>query len=272
MKKIALFSLAFIACLFSLSCRKSDRNNDKEVFSVMDNIMAVNFINDLYNQVMEGASLQTELNKVQSTCATYTVTAAAPDTVFPKTLTIDFGISNCVDANNVNHRGQIIAVFSNKYKVLNATIVITFLNYFYKDMEINGTFTITNKGLNAAGNKVFYITTTDATIYTQDKKSYVYYNCMFKKECIAGTGTPEITDDTFMLTGTASGINQLGNTFTSVIETALSVDNNCKHIVSGILKVTPKNLSVRKLNYGDGSCDGTMTFNINGATNNVVEE
>ena len=95
---------------------------------------------------------------------------------------------------------------------------------------------------------------------------------MFKKECIAGTGTPEITDDTFMLTGTASGINQVGNTFTSVIETALSVDNNCKHIVSGILKVTPKNLSVRKLNYGDGSCDGTMTFNINGATNNVVEE
>ena len=74
MKKNALYSLAFFACLVSLSCRKSDRNNDKEVISVLDNIMAINFINDLYNQVMEGASLQTELNKVQSTCATYTVT------------------------------------------------------------------------------------------------------------------------------------------------------------------------------------------------------
>jgi hypothetical protein len=268
-KKSFLLVFLFSTCIV-VSCHKSDRDGDHENASVLDNLLALEIVNDVYYQVMDAASQQTEFYKTQSQCATISVSPAAPDSTFPKIMSIDYGTVSCPDDHAVNHSGKLEVQFSNKPGVYNTSITITFTDYSYNGAMVTGNVTIKNKGLNKEGNPVYYITVKDMLIMS-DKKNYISYTCAYNKEWISGDDTPAVGDDAFYITGTSSGINHVGNSYTAKVDSSLRFDNTCKHFLSGTVLIYPKSLSMRKMDFGSGNCDGIINYNINGFSYELVE-
>ncbi|HMC98047.1 MAG TPA: hypothetical protein VKG92_10345, partial [Flavobacteriales bacterium] len=87
---------------------------------------------------------------------------------------------------------------------------------------------------------------------------------------IAGSDTPEWTDDVYLITGGGSGVNRNGIAYTVAITNALRVQVGCPWITQGTVVVTPASHPARTIDYGDGTCDGTFTVSVNGHTYTVT--
>ena len=74
-----------------------------------------------------------------------------------KTLTVNFGATNCLCNDGRYRRGTIVLSFSGKYKDFLTVITVTPQNYFVNDNQVSGTKTITNKGHNAVHHLVYEI-------------------------------------------------------------------------------------------------------------------
>ncbi len=271
MKKFTLFLAAFSFFTFN-SCRKSDRDNDKETQSATDNALADGCWNDIYRQVDDASAVTPDLNGPPihtASCYSVTVNPGLPDTTFPKTLTLDFGTANCMGSDGINRRGKIIAVFTGKYRDSLTQITITPNNYFVNDNQVSGTKTILNKG-HINGVMTYDITVTNASIKRPDGKT-ITWSSQRTRRWIAGESTLGIvSDDVYEITGTMNGTGVNGNTFSVSTTSPLKVMMNCRWIVSGGLKLTPANLADRYIDFGSGSCDDQATVTINGNTYNIT--
>lgn len=271
-KKIACLFIATSVFVFN-ACRKSDRDDDTETQSASDNAFADAIWNDVYKQLDNTASITSDVNRNLSinpaACYTVTVTPALPDTTFPKTLTIDFGATNCSGADGINRRGKVIAVFSGKYRDSLTTITISPNNYFVNDNQIEGTKIIFNKG-HISGVMTYNITISNASITRTDGK-IISWNSQRTRRWIAGESTlGVVNDDVYEITGNASGTGINGNSFTVSTTTPLRAEMSCRWIVSGGLKLSPANLDDRNINFGNGACDDKATVTINGNSYEIV--
>ncbi|HVA98685.1 MAG TPA: hypothetical protein VNG53_07290, partial [Bacteroidia bacterium] len=70
--------------------------------------------------------------------------------------------------------------------------------------------------------------------------------------------------DSYLLRGTITGRTTTGNTFSASILNPLQLVNACNYIESGTVQMTPTNLSMRSIDYGNGTCDKNATVTING--------
>ena len=279
MKTRLLFSLSVLTVATGLilgSCRKSDRDEDTETTSSKDNALAESAFNDVFKQLNDAAADNADVNRVpedaqvMASCGTVTVTPALPNTSFPKTLTIDFGNTNVTCSDGHARRGKIIATFSGKYRD-SATVITISLNNFYLDnYAVQGTKTITNKGRNTSSNLYYSISVQNASVTSPQNKT-VSWQSTREREWIAGESTPlDLTDDVYLITGSANGTGTSGNTFTVSITQALRVQLNCRWITSGKMTLQPQNLAARYIDYGSGGCDDQATVTINGNTYDVT--
>src|SRR5688572_14694538 len=147
--------------MFITGCKKDDQE-DTDTKSASDNSFAETTFNDVANiadQATEGSlSLyKTEVAiSIAGPCAK--IKRDSVNKTNPDTITIDFGASNCLCADQRYRRGKIIVTYMGFYKDSLATRTIGFDNYFVNDNQVTGSKTITNKGRNAAGNLHFSIT------------------------------------------------------------------------------------------------------------------
>jgi hypothetical protein len=74
----------------------------------------------------------------------------------------------------------------------------------------------------------------------------------------------------YLITGSANGTSAGGTSYTAVIGQALRKELSCRHIVSGIISITPGDKPTRTINYGDGTCDDKATVTINGNVFNIT--
>ena len=73
-------------------------------------------------------------------------------------------------------------------------------------------------------------------------------------------------DDQYTITGTASGTNFEGNSFTVNITSPIHIDYSCRWIAQGIMELTPTGKATRTLDFGNGTCDNLATVTVNGQT------
>ncbi len=258
----AIMLFAATAFLFT-SCKRD--NLEDNMRSAEDNALAeVNF-SDAQSIADEAAggnmsSYKSEnSDEILSNCATITHDTLSD----PRVLTIDFGDVNCTCNDGRQRRGIIIVTYTGPYREPGHVHTITFDNYFVNDNQVLGTKTVTNNGYNNDGN-LYYSIEVDGSIIRANDEGTITFVSSREREWIEGESTPERADDVYLVTGTASGTNSEGGSFTATITSALRRTVACHQFVSGTAEVTPANRPTRYIDFGDGSCDNQATVTVNG--------
>jgi hypothetical protein len=262
------FVVIAAASIVITSCKKEkDDEIDKDTSVAADNALAQRSFDDVKSIADEAASgslssflspSTSQERMLLSSCATIT-----HDTVsVPRTLTINFGSTNCLCNDGRYRRGIINVSYTGGYRDSASVHTITFTNYYVNDHQLLGTKTVTNMGHNASGNLHFSVSVNGQMI-TADGRT-INWTSNRDREWILGESTPTRFDDVYLITGTASGSSSTGNSFTATTISPLRYEVSCHHLVSGSLSITPSSKPVRTVDFGSGSCDNQATVTING--------
>lgn len=265
------------------SCRKDKKTIDSDTFSSQDNSTAENLFADVKKVVEEVANDEGESNKKGDkankysfgSCATVSITPTWADTTWPKTLTIDFGTTNCTGYYGVNRRGIITVNLTGRYRDPGTVLTVSLNNYYVNDYKVEGTKTLTNNGRNSNNNLSYSVNVTGGKIIDPNGKS-IQWASSYTSEWVEGESTNLFTDgisglcdDVYLITGGGNGINRNGLAFSANIISPLRKEICCRWIVSGSYEIIPSGLSKRVADFGNGTCDNSATVTINGNTYNI---
>ena len=210
------------------------------------------------------------LDDARLACATLSLSVGATTT--NGTITVDFG-TGCA-FNGVTRKGKILITYSGERLQLGSSISITFENYSVNDVKIEGVRTVTIYAITTS-----YITHEITLVngkITWPDGSTATRNSMHLRKW-DWNGTPLLRSDdsiSLLADGTAEGTNRNGKSYTMQITKDIVFRAECLATknylpVSGekILNVDGKVITV---NYGSGSCDGTILVTINGESREVT--
>ena len=272
------FALAALAggLLFTTSCKKDSVTATDDVVSAQDtgqgdeeNAATADFVEAAAPQ---DASVQNsapvagavELRRLLPECATRSYDAAT------RTLTIDFGTTNCLCADGRYRRGKLMATFSGTWHENGSKVTVTRENYFVNDNQHLGTrvFTYTGGGS-------FTLDVQQASIIFANGSGTTTWNSLRQYSRTAGFGTPSVYDDAYSITGTLDGTNRRGVSYTAVIVQPLikKLAVGCaRHFVAGTVQVDNSKERTMLINYdptGTEACDNIATVTINGKTHTI---
>jgi hypothetical protein len=273
---LALSTLLLTGC-FLTSCRKDGLDADIE--AAENNAISESTFNDvttLVDQSVNSGNVLLEANDgfsaaddqagLGSDCATVTLDTGSST----RSVTIDFGTTNCLCKDGRNRRGKIIATYTGRYRSPGTVITISFDNYFVNENQVKGTKKVTNNGSNNAGHLVYSVEV-NGQIVKANNGGTISWSSARQREWTAGENTPLIlTDDSYSITGSASGTNASGLSYTIKITQPLVRVMSCRWFESGKLEVTPEGKATRTLDYGSSGCDANATVTILNKTYPIV--
>ena len=241
--------------LFFDACKKDDDNvNDMNQTSQDDA-----FVEDAFDDLSNQANLYENgtLKSIVTYCTpTVTITPNVPDS-FPRHIVIDFGES-CEGYYGRIRAGKIIIDQTARFNEEGAVRTFQLDSFYIDGYHIEGTRTVTCDGRNdddflqytvqLVGGKV---TTPDGLVIERESQRV--------REWIAGEDTPlNRWDDEWRISGTATGVNRFGYSYTAQVTTPLIFDMSCKwKIVQGVLTITSE-AHVVTIDYGNGDCDNEI--------------
>jgi hypothetical protein len=217
----------------------------EDVFSTADNATII------LDQM--GKSLDTKSETVLSdSCPTITITRPTA-ALWPKTVTVDYGTS-CTGINDNVRSGKIVIEVTGPRLQQGSKRTVTFVNYFFNGIKVEGTKVLENMGYNSNQNLVISVKLTDGKLTLPDGKT-IERSADHQREWTAGLLTRNIWDDECLITGSATGKNIDGLTYTNTITTALHWTRACRFIVSGVVNIQKSGMEPVQLDYGNGECD-----------------
>lgn len=277
MKKTLLNAMA-ISVLFSTvflaSCKKNAADAEKsKTLAAETNAVAESQYNDvttlvdqaaLNSAVLLGAygtgGSQSPFGPLGSNCVSVSVDTASN----PRTITIDFGTSNCLCLDGRLRRGKILATYTGQYRQIGTVVTITLDNYYVNEYKIGGTKKITNQGPNNSGNLVYKVEVT-GEITRPGATGFSTWVSTRYREWKNGYNTPlNILDDVYAITGDASGVLTDGSTYSLVITQELIRKMNCQWFENGKVELTETGLPKITLDYGSTGCDANATVTLLG--------
>ena len=183
-----------------------------------------------------------------------------------KTLTIDFGPTNCLCADGRYRRGKIMVRFTTDVNRRTAGAVVTREGYFVNDNQHTATRTFTD-----IGNGSFTVDVTNASIIRANNGGTHSWTANWIFTRTNGFGTPQVSDDVYSVTGSATGTNRNKVGYTATIQSPLIKRADCpKYFVQGTLAITNTNSKTMSLDYGTGTCDNVATVTVNGHTRTIM--
>jgi len=220
---------------------------------------------DAFRQVDVAAKEHLATKTDSSSCPVVTFTPA-DFTTYPKSLVINFGTS-CTGPDGIVRSGEILANLTACYIDSGSVTTVTFNNYYVNGNKITGTEIITNEGRNSLGHPVFGVQVINGNLYSPS--GVTSYNSTQQREWIQGYNTLlNPMDDVYLITGTASGVETTGTSFTMTITSPLQVAMDCAWIESGTLNITETGIPVITISYGNGTgtCANVATVTCDGYT------
>ena len=183
-----------------------------------------------------------------------------------KTVTVDYGLSNCDCNDGKTRRGKIITTFTGYYHAQGTIITHTPVDYYVNNIKLDGSKTIENMGVNALGQPYFNVQINGVATLTSGET--VSYTSTRVRTWTAGFNTLlNRFDDEYDITGEATGLFSSGGGYTaSCINNPVHIKVGCGFPVSGTIEITPESRSVRVVDYGNGVCNATFTVTVNGQT------
>lgn len=270
MKKslLLIIALAFVA----FSCENLDGDINKSLDETTDALaqednLVEETINDLYT---ETDAVVNELDDVGYTAGLLkstndvckTITIDYPDsTRFPKVITIDYGEVGCEGTDGKVRSGKVIVTVTGRYRFEGTQRIIEFEDFYVDSNKIEGTKTVTNKGMNGEYMEFsilienFAITFSDGIQVTRNSertRRWLMSSYFNKKQ------------KDWYVTGYSEGINYQGLSFTREITTELHASNQCRWMMSGVVETVFEDGTIVVIDYGDDTCDNLATVTKNG--------
>ena len=231
----------------------------EDVFSTADNATII------LDQMVKGGDSKSIA--VADSCPVITVTHPG-DGIWPKVVTVDFG-TGCEGLNNNVRKGKIMIEVTAPRATAGAKRTITFVNYYFNDIKVEGTKVLENKGFSSSQNPLVSITLTGGKLTLPDGKT-IERAFQHQREWTAGFLTRNIWDDECLVTGTATGKNINGLAYTNTIMTALQWKRACYFIVAGVIKMERTDKEPVELNYGTGDCDAKAVVSRGGESKEII--
>ena len=283
MRTNSLRSLAF-ACLasgllFTTSCGKRDADQvaPDDVTSAEDHgggdeetALSTDLVSAAapQNETLAGSpavASPAELARLTGTCATRTYVADA------RTLTIDFGPTNCLCPDGRYRRGKIVVVFTGVDLRRHSGAIVTRVDYFVNDNQHTATRIFAD-----LGNGSFSVSVPQASIIFANNGGTHAWTAQRTFTRTAGFGTPQISDDEYRITGSASGTNRPNVRYTATIGQPLvkRFTVGCfRHFAAGTVNISNSNGKTLLLNYdptGTSACDNIASVTVNGRTRTIT--
>ncbi|MCO4294580.1 hypothetical protein NF867_17085 [Solitalea sp. MAHUQ-68] len=267
--------IASAVALTFTACKKNEAvEPEAEQVTAVDNQEADALSNDVIDQFnmvtmdqlaissnssknMTVETVATEEDK-RKTSGIVTISPAGYD-VFPKTITIDFG-TGTVDKNGIVRKGKIVGVLSNHWWVSGAELRIDMQDYYVNGIQVKGTKILTSNGYNNVTNSFSYNVKVERARVNEEGKSFTWSATRTVSYFTKGTITP--IDDYVTVTGSSSGTNRKGVSFTATITTELKKPVISRWIVSGVIEVSSDAHPTVTLDYGDGTIDNKAVVTI----------
>lgn len=269
-KSVLLLSCVMCSLLFSCSKDNSPGNStDTETATSTDNSFAENTNDDITTVSTQSEDNGTEHPVDQGTglhlgnCVTITRDTVA----VPHTITINFGDADCLCFDGKYCRGKIIVSYTGRYRDSGSMHTIMLDNYYVNNYKVEGTQTVKNNGIDSAGYLSFSVDI-NSKITDSTGKTFTYTSTR-TREWVAGEDTWGFlgwADDVYKITGSASGTNFNGASFTSTITKPLQVSLVCRWIEAGTINFTPSGKLTRTIDFGNGDCDDKATVTISGVS------
>lgn len=216
-----------------------------DIFSTADNAMQI-----VETFMLKNAEAKGNVVVVSDSCPAVTVDLIDEG---HRIITIDFG-DGCTGLWDQTRAGRIIITVDGFRRVTGSNRTITFDEYYFNGIKVEGTKVTENMGENDYGNVVFGSTLSGGKLTFPDETvvSREFYR---EREWVAGYDTWNIWDDECLVTGYASGTTYRGVAYENTIKSALHWKRVCRFFVSGIIEINREGTEPFELDYGDGECD-----------------
>lgn len=187
-----------------------------------------------------------------------------------KTITVDFG-EGCVGKNGRERKGKIIITYTERRFVPGAIHTMTFENFYIDGKLIEGTRTRTNISTSEEDYLRFSIVLENGR-FTWEDGTFATRDGSWETSRIR---TPNPINDERIRTGSASGLNREGFTYTMNITKAMVWKRAC--MATEKIMIPVEGIKVRALedgssvtiDYGDGTCDNLVTITRDGVSETV---
>jgi hypothetical protein len=277
MKTRFYLMIASVAILSLISCQKDSSTTEQasinvaddetvsdavfdDVFSTADNVSVI------LDQMVKGGDSKSMIVLADS-CPSIII--SNPETAtWPKTVTVDFG-AGCSGLYDNTRSGKIIITITGPRLETGAKKTITFENYFFNGIKVEGTKVIENTGYNENQNLVCSVKLTDGKLILPDGR-FIERSTDHQREWIAGMLTKNIWDDECLVTGVASGKTLEGVAYSNTITTALHWKRVCFFIVSGVVKIEREGKETVEIDYGTGDCDAKAVVTRGGESREIL--
>lgn len=244
------------------SCRKDMFSLEQSsVDLALDESVTETVFEDVFNSIDNATIALDDAMKSGDTKSVFLVADSCPAIsvlhpstgIWPKIITIDYG-TGCTGFYDNTRSGKIIIEVTGPRREEGSKRRVTFDDYYFNDIKIEGIKIFENLGLNANGNFVISVTLNDGKLILPDGKT-LERETEHQREWVAGFMTKNIWDDECLVTGSSKGKNAEGISYVRTITAALRWKRVCAFIVSGVVKIEREGAEPFELNYGNGECD-----------------
>lgn len=196
-------------------------------------------------------------------CATVSVDSD----VFPKTVTIDY-TDGCTGRMGLAKKGVVTIYMSDTITTEGAYYIVTMENMTMGNREISKTATYTNEGLKDDNQVISYVLLSTTTFEKDEEVYTIVRELEGEREWIDGFGTPQMTDDKFMLNGSGTITVNDELKFAKSITEPLFIDRACRFPLSGIVEIT-RDEETMTIDYGTGECDNIALVTKDGESEEI---
>jgi len=267
----ALVLLAFTSCKKDMELLEQS-----SIDLAADDAVSEAVFEDVFNSIDEATLALDDAMKTGETKSTFlavedkcpSVTVEHPATgIWPKSITIDYG-TGCTGFYDNTRSGRIIINVTGPRREVGSKRTVTFDDYYFNGIKVEGIKLFENLGANDDGNTVITVTLTDGKLVLPDGKT-IEREAKHKREWVAGFMTPNKWDDECLVTGSASGKNGDGISYLRTITSALKWKRVCAFIVSGVVTIEREGAEPFSLDYGTGECDNKAVVSRSGESKEI---
>lgn len=184
-------------------------------------------------------------------------------TDYPLVITLDYG-EDCTFFEDFSKSGKVIITLTGDPREVGAQKILTFEDLVVNGYQIEGTKTYTRTGSNSytvslEGGK---ITTPEGAIITRASSR--------SKEHVSGQDTEDRSDDVYEITGSSSGVNSDGQSYSKTISSPLVISGDCIWVTSGVIESVVEGGASVSIDFGDGTCDDVAIRTEDGISNEIT--
>lgn len=264
MNRIALTAaIIFTASVVYVGCKKDDLADTETTSATDNNICEGEFMRVLptVNKIAidePGVHRLPSGNSVLSACPS--VSVDTPN-VFPITMIIDYG-TGCTDSTDGKVRaGRIIVDMNMPWDSVGCVMTIRLDSFYVGAIHFEGTKTITR-----TANNQFHMVLNDGRCTKGGSAPWeILWNTDKTITWTSGSQSSS-QNQVITVTGSNSGTDRNGTTFTSEITSPIVRDMSCSWITQGTVVLSPSGKADRTIDFGDGTCDNRGTIMIDGNT------